>query len=104
MAIKTIAIVHHVHTDFGYTDHPQRAKLDHVTYLDQAIDYVLQSSHYPEGAKFAWTQEQLYPVRQWWQQASEERKEKFFEAIATGRLEITGTPFNVTAFLDREQW
>lgn len=104
MAIKTIAIVHHVHTDFGYTDHPQRAKLEHIKYLDDAIDYVLASSHYPEGARFAWTQEQIYPVRQWWEQASEERRQKFFEAIKTGRLEITGTPFNVTAFMDRDEW
>ena len=104
MAIKTIAIVHHVHTDFGYTDHPQRAKLEHVQYLDDAIDYVLASSHYPEGARFCWTQEQLYPLRQWWERASEARKEKFFEAVKTGRLEITGTPFNVTAFMDRDEW
>ena len=71
MAIKTIAIVHHVHTDFGYTDHPQRTKKEHIKYIDMAADYVLKSSDYPEGAKFAWTQEQLYPVRQWWENASE---------------------------------
>lgn len=104
MAIKTIAIVHHVHTDFGYTDHPQQAKLEHVKYIDNAIDYVLASSHYPEGARFCWTQEQLYPLRQWWEGASEARKKKFFEAVKTGRLEITGTPFNVTAFMDRDEW
>lgn len=104
MSIKTIAIVHHVHTDFGYTDHPQRAKLEHVKYIDRAIDYVLESADYPEGARFAWTQEQLYPLRQWWESAAEERKKRFFEALKTGRLEITGTPFNVTAFMDRDEW
>lgn len=104
MAIETIAIVHHVHTDFGYTDHPQRSKKEHIKYIDQAVDYVLESKNYPECARFAWTQEQLYPVRQWWEQASDLQKERFFEAIATGRLEITGTAFNVTAFLDKEEW
>lgn len=104
MAIQTIAIVHHVHTDFGYTDHPCRTKQEHVKYIDQAVDYVLASSDYPEGARFAWTQEQLYPVRQWWETATQEQKNRFFEAIATGRLEITGTPFNVTAFMDKEEW
>ena len=104
MAIKTIAIVHHVHTDFGYTDHPQRTKKEHIKYIDMAADYVLKSSDYPEGAKFAWTQEQLYPVRQWWETASETQKRRFFEAVNTGRLEITGTAFNVTAFLDKDEW
>lgn len=104
MAIKTIAIVHHVHTDFGYTDHPCRTKQEHVKYINQAVDYVLESADYPEGARFAWTQEQLYPVRQWWHEASERRKERFFEAVNTKRLEITGTPFNVTAFMNREEW
>ena len=65
MSIQTIAIVHHVHTDFGYTDHPCRAKREHIKYINQGVDYVLNSSDYPEGARFAWTQEQLYPVRQW---------------------------------------
>lgn len=104
MAIKTIAIVHHVHTDFGYTDHPCRTQREHIKYIDQAVEYVLRSSDYPEGARFAWTQEQLYPVRQWWEQASDAQKERFFQAIGTGRLEITGTPFNVTAFLSKEEW
>lgn len=104
MAIKTIAIVQHVHTDYGYTDHPNRTKREQVKYIDQAIDYVLSSSIYPEGARFAWTQEQIDPFRRWWNSASQERKEKFFAAFATGRLEIAGTPFNVTALMDKEEW
>ena len=104
MAVKTIAIIHHVHTDIGYTDHPQRAVREHIQYIDRAIDYVLRSSDCPEGARFAWTQEQLYPLRLWWERASDAQKERFFSALGTGRLEITGTPFNVTAFLSREEW
>lgn len=104
MAIKTIAIVHHVHTDFGYTDLQERCKREQVKYIRQAIQYVLKSKDYPEGAKFAWTQEQLYQVREFWNSATEEEKNNFFEAIKTGRLEITGTPFNVTAFMNKEEW
>ena len=104
MSVKTIAIVHHTHTDFGYTEHPQRAVKEHVGYIDRAVDCVLASSDYPEGARFAWTQEQLYPLRLGWEQASAARRERFFAAVDSGRLEITGTPFNVTAFLSREEW
>lgn len=104
MAIKKIAIIHHTHTDFGYTDHPNRAMIDQVGYIDRAIDYVLKSSDYPEKARFAWTQEQLHPVRLWWETADEEKKQRFFEAVKTGRFEITGSPFNVTAFMDENEW
>ena len=104
MAIKTIAIVHHAHMDLGYTDHPDRTKIEHVKYIDMAIDYVLSSGTYPKGAQFAWTQEQLYPLRQWWEQATDTNKARFFDALATGRLEITGMPFNMTAFLDQAEW
>ncbi|MBR4887674.1 MAG: hypothetical protein IKU17_00855, partial [Clostridia bacterium] len=104
MAVKTIAIVHHTHTDFGYTDHSERTKKQQVKYVDLAVEYVLKSSHYPEGARFAWTLEVGYAVRQWWQQANEEKKQRFMEALATGRLEVTGLPFNVTAFMGREEW
>ncbi len=104
MAVKTIAIVHHTHTDFGYTDHSERTKKQQVKYVDLAVEYVLKSSHYPEGARFAWTLEVGYAVRQWWQQANDEKKQRFMEALATGRLEVTGLPFNVTAFMSREEW
>ena len=62
------------------------------------------TANFAEGARFAWTQEQLYPVRQWWKRASERQKERFFAAVGSGRLEITGTPFNVTALMSREEW
>lgn len=104
MAIKTIAIVHHVHTDFGYTDHPDRVKLEFVKYINQAVDYVLASADYPEGSQFAWTHEQLYPLRLWWENATQRQKDRFFEAIAGGRMEVMGTAFNVTAFLDKNEW
>ena len=84
MAIKTIAIVQHVHTDFGYTDHPCRTKQEHVKYINQAVDYVLASSGYPEGARFAWTREQLYPVRQWWETATQEQKDRFLRHLPPG--------------------
>ena len=83
MPIETIAIVHHVHTDFGYTDHQNRCRKEQVKYIDQAVDYVLSSCDYPEGARFAWTQEQLFQVREWWNEASDERKERFFRALKT---------------------
>ena len=69
MSIQTIAIVHHVHTNFGYTVHPCRTKREHIKYINQAADYILASSDYPEGSRFAWTQEQLYPIREWWKAA-----------------------------------
>lgn len=104
MAVKTIAIVHHTHTDFGYTDHSRRTQKEQVKYIDRAIDYVMKSSHYPEGARFAWTLEVGHAVRQWWEQANDEKKERFLAALATGRMEVTGLPFNVTAFMSREEW
>ena len=104
MAIETIAIVNHTHVDFGYTDHTLRTERENVEYIDQAVEYILRSEDYPAGAQFAWTQEQLYPLRSWWRQAGDEQKERFFTALETGRLEITGTPLNVTAYMDREEW
>ena len=104
MAIKTIALVHHEHTDFGYTDHPERTKLLHAAHLGEALNCIEASRDYPEGAKFTWTAEQTDTVRLWWQTADRKQKDRFLAAIKEGRMEVMGTAFNVTAFMDREEW
>lgn len=104
MPIKKIAIVHHMHTDFGYTDHQKRAMRLHTRYIDAAIDYVLASRDMPDGAKFAWTQEVTAPIAAWWGAASDADRARLACAVETGRFEITALPINVTAFMDEAQW
>ena len=102
MGIKYIDIVHHTHTDFGYTDHPLKSRALLKSYVGQAVDYVLDSQN--SAHPFAWTCETILPVWDWWQCADAAQKERLTAALQTGNLDIMGLPFNITAFLGEQEW
>lgn len=76
MSVKTIAIVHHVHTDFGYTDHQSICRINQKEYISKAIRYILDTENYPQGSRFCWTQEQLDSLKEWWESATKKAKDK----------------------------
>jgi hypothetical protein len=102
MSIKYINIVHHAHTDFGYTDHPLRARELLKKYVGQAVDLTLDSQD--KQQPFAWTCETFIPVFDWWQEAFPADRDRFLTAVDAGLLGVMGLPFNVTAFLNAREW
>lgn len=102
--IQEIEVVHFSHTDVGFTDHPEVCRELYIRYLDLAVDAVLDSTDKPEDQRFVWTAEATLPVDDWWQNAGPERRERFLEAVHSGRLEITALAFNNTPFLNARQW
>lgn len=102
MSIEYIDIVHHLHTDLGYTDYPLRARKLHAQYVGEAVDAVLDTANRP--VPFAWTCETLLGVEEWLRQADETQRDRFYQAVTTGNLDITMVPFNVTPFLSQRQW
>lgn len=76
--IEYIDLVHLSHTDYGYTDHPEKPK-------------------------FCWTAEALNTVYEWWQEASVDRRENLLRAIDSGQFEITAAPFNVNPLHNANQ-
>lgn len=102
MSIEYIDIVHHIHTDLGYTDHPLRAREIQAKFVGQAVEYVLETAEKKDP--FTWTCETLLGVSDWLKQADAAQREHFYRAVDTGNLEITALPFNVTPFLNEQQW
>jgi hypothetical protein len=92
------------HTDIGFTDHPLVCRRQQMRYLDIAIDAVLATSDAAPEAQFYWTAETTLAVDDWWRAASAERRHAFFEAVATGRLEIAALAMNQTPTLSAQQW
>ena len=104
MTIKTIDIIHHSHFDLGYTDHPVIALELQKRYIDMALDAIHATSDRKEGERFCWTAEALYPVYEWWKEASRDQRDRLIEAIRSGQFEVTGFPFNNTLFFNEDQW
>ena len=63
MSIEYIDIVHHLHTDLGYTDYPLRARKLHAQYVGEAVDAVLDTRI--AQSPFAWTAKTLLGVEEW---------------------------------------
>ncbi len=102
--IKQINLVHFSHTDIGFTDSPSVCRELHRRYLDIAIDAVLDSHSGPPEKRFFWTAESTIPVRDWWEHASDPRREQFLEAVQSGQLEVSALACNNTPFMNAAQW
>ena len=72
-SIKTVYVVHHSHTDIGYTDLQERVIAIQVNYIKTVLSMMRQ----PEYADFRWNCETLYCVEEFWKQASEDGRADF---------------------------
>lgn len=103
MPVKHIDIVHHTHTDFGYTDHPHTVRKLLAGYVGQALDYADKTKG-AGPARFYWTCEALNPVLDWFSQAGRKRRAAFAEACERGQIEVTALPYNISAYLNDDEW
>lgn len=100
--IKEIYLVHHSHTDIGYT-HPQPVVFElHRRFIDQALDFIEQTQDWPDDSRFRWTCEVSGITLDWWQQASEPARKRFLKAVQGGQLEVAGMQWNMTPLMDHE--
>ena len=102
--IRVVDIVHHTHTDLGYTDHPAVCETLHVRHLTEALECAEATRELPEGERFTWTVEVLEVFRRWWHWAGGAERDRMLAAVDRGQIEVMGFPFHATAFLDEREW
>jgi hypothetical protein len=102
--IREILIVHHSHTDFGYTDLPSTTWDLHVEYIHRAIELCERTAGYPEAARFRWNCEVLWPVQRFMETASAGERRRFERAYENGQMDVGAMPFNTGPQLDAEEW
>ena len=94
--IKTLYVIHHSHTDIGYTDLQERV-------IDTQVDYihtVLKMMKQPKYQDFRWNCETLFCVEEFLKEATEEEKENFCRLASEGKIGISGSYLNFTDLLD----
>ncbi len=96
--IRHVDIVHHTHTDIGYTELPSVVRDLQTRYLDAAIDCCRADP------TFRWTVESLIGLDDWWCAAPASRHADLIEMVHGGRMDVMGMPFNQTALLSARQW
>ena len=97
---RTIYLVQHIHTDIGYTRPQTEILAEHIRYIDDAIEYCELTDNYPDDAKFRWTCEAAWAVKEYLQNRPKEQVDKFLKYVKEGRIEVTGMFFNMSEMAD----
>lgn len=92
--IRTLYVVHHSHTDIGYTHGQARIVRWHGEYIRQAMDLAARRDD------FKWQCETFFPVEAFWKRAAETDRERFVSMTRAGKIALSGSYFNYTELAD----
>ena len=95
-----IYLVQHAHTDIGYTRPQSEILAEHQRYIDYALDYCDKTDNLPDQAKFRWTCESAWVVKEYLKTRPATQIERLKKRIAEGRIEVTGMFCNMAETSD----
>ncbi|GIO29592.1 MULTISPECIES: glycoside hydrolase [Paenibacillus] len=98
----TIYVIHHSHTDIGYTERQEKIEQFHIDFIHQALSILasIESGERKDWAGFKWTCETFWAVERFWEQASEETREQFVRAVQSGAIGLSANYLNMTELID----
>jgi alpha-mannosidase len=100
----TVNLVQHAHTDIGYTRPQADILAEHLRFIDYVLDYCDQTDSLPPDARFRWTCEASWPVREYLSQRPVRQVERLKKRIREGRVEVTGMMFNMSEIADEQSY
>lgn len=104
MQIREILLLHHSHTDVGYT-HPQPAFWElQRRIIDQALDLCESTADFPDASAARWTCETTWPVMHWLNRASSSKIERFRALAKAGRISIGALPIHLSPLANTPQF
>ncbi len=92
----TVYLTQHTHTDIGYTRPQTEILPEHLRYIDYALDYCDLTDGYPDDARFRWTCETSWAVREYLRDRPPRQIERLKKRVAEGRIEICGLMLNMS--------
>ena len=98
--IKEVHLIHHSHTDIGYT-HPQPVIFElHRRFIDEALDLADELPVGDHYSRFKWTCEVTGTTKLWWDSASNESRDRFIAAVKRGQIEVAAMQWHFTPLAD----
>ncbi len=101
----TVHLIHHTHTDVGFTDSQRTIARFHAEFLDQAIALARRAAD-PAGDAalrgFRWTNECFWSIEQWLARNPPERHPELLDALRSGGIALTGTYLHYTELPDAD--
>lgn len=96
--IKTLYVIHHSHTDIGYTDLQERIIEGQANYIRS----VLKMMKDPKNQNFRWNCETYFCVEHFFKTATESEKDAFFQYVKDGKIGLSATWLNFTDLMDTD--
>ncbi len=97
---RTVRFVQHTHTDIGYTRPQTEILPEHLRYIDYALDYCDATDSLPDDARFRWTCETSWAVREWLAARPHAQIDRLLRRVREGRIEVTGLFLNLSDLCD----
>lgn len=98
-----ILIYPHSHVDIGYTNTHANVELIHTRNLVNGLELAKETKDYPDGAKYKWNPEVIWPVERYLAKATEEEKQVIMEGIEDGYLPLDAGYVNLNTTLASEE-
>lgn len=95
-------LVQHTHTDIGYTRSQMEVLAEHLRYIDYALDYCDATDHYPDAARFRWTCEVAWPVKEYLKKRPASQVERLKRRVKEGRIELGAMYLNFDELPDEQ--
>jgi hypothetical protein len=95
VADREIDLVHHSHTDIGYSHIQEDVIRIHTTNIRRAMKLIDKTKDYPEGSRFIWNIESAWAVENFFDSSSEQEKKQLISYLQNGKIALAGTYANV---------
>ena len=99
--IKNVYIVHHSHTDVGYTDLQEQVIFNQAHNIRRAAELIKEGVEKQTDQKdLKWNCETWYCVEEFLKRASEEEKKDFWEEVRSGNIGLSANYLNFNDLTD----
>ncbi len=97
-------LIHHSHTDIGYTDYQEKLEMYHVDYIRQVLNILtdIDEGNNPDCEGFKWQCENYWQVENFYKTATEDEKRAFERYLKEGRIGLSGSYLNLTELVDAD--
>lgn len=91
-----VFLIHHSHTDIGYTERQEKIAGYHVSFIRQAID-ILNKEEDNKG--FIWQCENYWQIENFYKYATEDEKKDFEKYVKLGKIGVSLNYLNMTELI-----
>ena len=99
----TIYVLPHSHVDIGFTEIQSNIEEKQLNNLFAGIAAARRTADYPEGARFVWNLENLWPADLLLRRLNSAQRDIFFAAVRSGQVALNGMYANTLTGLCRPE-